>query len=134
MSHDDDDEKQSEEWERLYNRVKSLLAEVGVDDAFGRGDYLLVDDNYGWRRIKIEAQRLIVFRLDVVTALRALLDDMPGWEIVVAVDVPEHEQDWPVMGLTIRRHEIIDGLQREFLPPEFADLHYPGGRPGTGYD
>ena len=55
-------------------------------------------------------------------------------EIVVAVDVPEHEQDWPVMGLTIRRHEIIDGLQREFLPPEFADLHYPGGRPGTGYD
>ena len=32
----------------------------------------------------------------------------------------------PPMGLIIANDEIIDDLQREFLPPEFHDLTYPG--------
>jgi hypothetical protein len=38
------------------------------------------------------------------------------------------------MGNTIRRHEIIDGLQRQYLPTRFRNFEIPGSRPGTGYD
>jgi hypothetical protein len=38
------------------------------------------------------------------------------------------------MGVTVRRHEIIDGLLRKYLPEPFRFLKIPGSRPGTGYD
>jgi hypothetical protein len=38
------------------------------------------------------------------------------------------------MGLTIRAHEIIDGLQREFFPKEFRIFSYEDARPGTERD
>jgi len=37
------------------------------------------------------------------------------------------------MGITIRKHEIIDGLRRDVLPPEFKNFKIPGSRPDTGY-
>jgi hypothetical protein len=62
------------------------------------------------------------------------LNDFPEWEIIVVVDIPGKERVWPPMGLTIRKHEIVDRLQREFLPVEFRSLAYKDSRPGTGFD
>ena len=70
----------------------------------------------------------------LVRMLRMLLDDLPDWEIVIAVDVPGTENSWPRMGLIIRKHEIVDGLQRVHFPPEFQKVRFEGSRPGTGYD
>jgi hypothetical protein len=39
-----------------------------------------------------------------------------------------------MMGLTIRDHEIIDGLQRQYFPREFQSIRYRGSRPGTERD
>jgi hypothetical protein len=50
------------------------------------------------------------------------------------VDVLQKWGAWPPMGVTIRSQEMIDGLQRQYLPPEFQDFKIPGSRPGTGYD
>ena len=133
MNEEDDDERQSEEWESLYEKVVGLLQRFGVEDPFGKGDYLVVDDNYGWRRQKIEIHNLKMLTVEIVKALQALLKDYPNWAIVMAVDIPGKEH-WPLMGFTIRSHEIIDGLQRKFLPEEFRFLKIPGSRPGTGYD
>jgi hypothetical protein len=131
---DGPNDTQAEEWERLYERVTKLLARYGKEDAIGNGDYLVVDDNYGWRRSQVEIHNLKMLNPEVVIGLRDLLSDMLGWEITVTVDVPGKEGAWPVMGLTIRKHEIIDGLQRQYFPPEFQNLAYEGSRPGTGYD
>jgi hypothetical protein len=38
------------------------------------------------------------------------------------------------MGLTIRAHEIIDGLQRQYFPEPYRSFRYEGSRPGTEYD
>lgn len=38
------------------------------------------------------------------------------------------------MGLIIRRDEIVDGLQRGYLPAEFQKVVFEGSRTGTGYD
>lgn len=58
----------------------------------------------------------------------------PGWEIVVAVVHRPNYKDWPKMGLYIRPHEIIDGLQRQYFPKEFRDIAYDGARRGTEND
>ena len=104
------------------------MARWGVDEPL-----LIVDDNYGWRRQKVEVHNLKMLKAEIVKALQALLKDFPNWTIVMAVDIPGKEH-WPVMGFTIRPHGIIDGLLRKVLPEEFLFLKIPGSRPGTGYD
>jgi hypothetical protein len=49
--------------------------------------------------------------------------------IVIAVDVPGKENEWPSMGLVVRHQEIVDGLKREYFPSEFQNIQYEGSRP-----
>lgn len=126
-------DQQGAEWEALYAEIKTVLAPWGVEDAFGKGDYLIVDDNYGWNGQKIEIHSVRMLKVPIIEHLHALLNSFPDWQIVIAVDIPGKEH-WPLMGVTIRKHEIIDGLRREVLPAEFEDFKIPGSRPGTGYD
>lgn len=128
------DEQQVETWDRLYEQVTGLLARHGKEDSSGVADYWVNADNYGWRRISIGVNNLKMLSPDIVKSLRSLLSELPGWEITLAVDLLEKEKTWPLMGLTIRKHEIIDGLQRQYFPAEFQNLKYEGSRPGTGYD
>lgn len=71
--------------------------------------------------------------MEIIKTLQGLLKDFPNWTIIMAVDVLGKEH-WPSMGVTIRAHEIIDDLLRQYLPEEFRFLKIPGSRPGTGYD
>jgi hypothetical protein len=128
------DEKQVSIWDRLYEQVTVLLARHGMEDSVGKGDYWVVDDNYGWRRSQVEIHNLNMLRPEIVNALRSLLTDLPDWEITVTVDIPGKENTWLVMGLTIRKLEIIDGLQRQYFPKEFQGWQYAGSKPGMGYD
>jgi hypothetical protein len=128
------DEKQVSIWDRLYEQVTVLLARHGMEDSVGKGDYWVVDDNYGWRRSQVEIHNLKMLRPEIVNALRSLLTDLPDWEITVTVDIPGKENTWLVMGLTIRQLEIIDGLQRQYFPKEFQGWQYAGSKPGMGYD
>jgi hypothetical protein len=108
--------------------VTASLASRGMPS-----DYLVVDDNYGWNLQKIEIHSLKMLKVPFINELRTFLNDFLDWQIVVAVDIPGKEH-WPLMGITIRKHEIIGGLRREVLPPEFKDFKIPGSRPGTGFD
>lgn len=128
------DEQQVQTWHRLFGQVAAVLERYGHMDPSGRADYWINGDNYGWSRISVGANNLKMLNPDIVNSLRGLLSDLPEWEITVAVDMLGKESIWPNMGLTIRKHEIIDGLQRKLLPPEFAHFAYPGSRPGTGND
>jgi hypothetical protein len=46
----DSDMQQASVWEEVYRGIVSLLRKFGIEDHLGHGDYLVVDDNYGWRR------------------------------------------------------------------------------------
>jgi hypothetical protein len=127
-------DNQVKQWMSLYKRVTKLLSRYGAEDPFGEADYLVVEDNYGWWRITIEVHNLKMLQPNIIESLRALLSKLPNWEIVVAIDVPGKEKAWPTMGLTVRHHEIIDGLQRKFFPAEFQQLQYSDSRLGTGYE
>lgn len=131
---DNEQPEQEREWGALFDHIRDVLQRFGREDSFGKGDYLLVDDNYGFHRHTVELQNLGLLQPALVKSLHGLLRKFPQWEIVIAVDIPGKEGVWPPMGLTIRWHEIIDGLRRDFLPPEFQTLKFEGSRPGTGYD
>lgn len=129
-----EDELRDKIWDDLYRRMVEVLSRYGREDAVGEGDFWVVDDNYGWRRHTVNVFDLKMLNPVIVSELRNLLDDISDWAIVLALDVPGKEGEWPHMGLIIRKREIIDGLRRELLPEPYRSMVIPESRPGTGYD
>ena len=128
-------EEQLKVLERLSDRVDKLLSHYGkADSRFDDGDYLLFGDYWGFPQLKVSIGNLGLLEPGVVKQLQKIVTEFPGWEIVVAVAVRGHYDDWPDMGLIIRGNEIIDGLQRRYFPKEFQNLNYEGSRPGTEND
>jgi hypothetical protein len=115
--------EQCREWAILYDQIKSVLQQYGQenDDGTGEKDYLLVDDNLGWYKHRIESNKLELVQPVVVKSLQKLLVGYPNWEIIVALG--------NFGGLVIRDDEIMDGLRRENLPKEFQTIEYEGSRP-----
>jgi hypothetical protein len=128
----EDEIVQDQIWKRLLLSVRQLLAKFGKENALGDADFLLVEDNYGTLRVTVSLQNLKMLEPKIVASLRSLLADLPDWEIVMLIDVPEKK--WPPMGVTIRKHIVIDGLRREILPAHFQSIQYADSRPGTGFD
>jgi hypothetical protein len=113
--------EQCREWALLYDQIKAVLQQYGEPDEAGeQKDYLLVDDNLGYRH-RIETAKPELVRPDVVKSLQKLLIGFPNWEIVIALG--------EFGGLIICDDVIIDGLRRENLPPEFQAIEYEGSRP-----
>ena len=130
----ENDAERDHTWGQLYNGIVGLLRRHGKESPTGDGDFWVLDDNYGWCRHTIFLFNLKMLNLDVIARLKQLLDNRSGWEIVLAIDVPGRERDWPPMGVTIRSHEIVDGLSRDHLPEPYRSLVISGSRPGSGYD
>jgi hypothetical protein len=120
----EDDEKQDREWEALHARLQRCLSAWGTEDPFGHGDYLIVDDNYGYRRHTVEVHQLHMLRPEIVKQVHGILREFPGWEVVISVDVPGTEHTWPRMGLTLDPSKIVDNLRREYLPKEAQNYRY----------
>jgi hypothetical protein len=121
-------------WQELYNKIVAFVGQYGRQQATTGGDFWVLADDYGWPRHTVFFYDLKMLDATIVTGLRALLRDLPNWEIVIALDIPGKENEWPPMGITIRRNEIVDGLVRALLPAPYNALIIPDSRPGTGYD
>jgi len=122
-------EEQERQWTELYHRIRAVLQRYGEEDVAGeRKDYHLIDDNLGFHRHKIETEELKFIMPIVVKSLQKLLIGYPNWEIVMAIASPDKKMR-PHMILVIRGDEIIDGLQRQYLPDELRSIQYEGSRP-----
>jgi hypothetical protein len=127
---------ESRVFDRLYPLVEKLL------EGFGRpkylpgqppGDFTVHGDYSGHPQIVVFVSNLEMLRPVIVGDLQRLIKDYPGWQISMTVAMQAH-RDWPRMGLYIRPHEIIDGLQRQYFPKDFQNIQYEGVRRGTAYD
>lgn len=122
-------------FEALYERVSEVLQPFGIPDSLTRhGDYTVEADYLGASELVVLVGNLAMLAPNIIDSLHDVIKEFPGWQIVMTVAVRGHYDDWPNMGLYIRPHEIIDGLQRQYFPKEFRDLEYPGARRGTAYD
>ena len=122
----DSDATQEAEWTILRDQITNYLDHLGRKDAFRNGDYWLVDDNWGWRRHQLEIQTFRLLDPQIVKSLQRLLAQFPKWTISIRIDVPGTEQTWPAMGLIIRAGEIVDQLQRAYLPEVFRSMKFRG--------
>jgi hypothetical protein len=115
--------EQDREWAILYDKMKSVLLQYGeADDGAQQKDFLLVGENLGLFRHRVETNKLQLVQPVVVKSLQNLLTEYPNWEIVIALGRE-------FGGLVIRDDEIMDGLRRENLPEEFKIIEYEGSRP-----
>lgn len=134
-----DDEKFHQErlraFDLLVSGVVSVLERFGRHDSLiATGDFAVNGDYCGYPQVKVSVRKLDLLRSPIIKELQAVAREFPNWEIVIAVAVRGHYDDWPDMGLYIRSHEIIDGLQRQYFPEEFQTIAYDGSRPGTEHD
>ena len=116
MANVEKETEQAQIWEQLYERLRALLLTLGSEDYRETADCWVDDDNLGTPQQKVYIRNLSLLRPAVVASLQRLLADFPEWEIMVGVSVPGQGRGWPSMGLTIRAHEIVDGLQRQYFP------------------
>jgi hypothetical protein len=131
------DERQLQIFENLRDRAFALLEQFG-ESGYQRhdvaADYSVEGDFTGYPEVVVYVDNLKMLRPPVINALQALIKEYPGWQITVTVTVRGHYDDWPNMGLYVRPHEIIDGLQRQYFPAEFQHIEYDGARKGTACD
>lgn len=126
--------EQDEIWQWLHDQLRSYFRSRGVEGASDDCDFMIVEDNYSWPVHFVYILNLDLLDLASISYARGLLADLPGWTIAFVVDVVGKETEWPRMGVTIRQHEIIDSLQREFLPASFQAFVIPDSRREAGRD
>jgi hypothetical protein len=127
-------EQQLDVFERVADEVDTVLEQYGSRDSLELGDYSIYDGYWGFPQVKVSVSNLKMLEPAIIEKLQQVVRKFPGWEIVVAVALRDHYDDWPEMGLYIRPHEIIDGLQRQYFPKEFQSLRYDGARRGVASD
>jgi hypothetical protein len=129
---DDEDRRYDEQYEifeRLRVRIDDLLEQYGRPDTLsGLGDYSAHDDFRQSPQVKVSVGNLDLLRPSIVYQLQGIVSDFPEWEIVYAVALEDHLEDWPNMGLYIRGNEILDTLQRQYFPEEYRDVQYSDSR------
>lgn len=112
------------DWKVLHDRISKVLDNFGRKDAFGRGDYWLLDEDWGWFVHQVEFSTLEILRPHVILALQQVISSYPDWEIPVRLCIPEKREIWPGMGIIVHSDEIIDELRRDLLPPEFSEMTF----------
>jgi hypothetical protein len=113
-------------WQSVHDKATVALDAFGTKDYRGRADYWIVDDDWGPDLLQVEINNLRMLQRDAVGALKRVLDDYPGWQIIVRVFARKGESPLPQMGLLISDGRVFDHLKRDFLPTEFRQLTYEG--------
>jgi hypothetical protein len=116
-------------WQRLFRKVDTILGAHGQRGYRDGADYWIVDDDWGWDAVQVEMSNLDLLRNDLIDKLQTALRRDPDWRIMIGVYPREKSPGAPGMGLTIYCDEIVDELQRDFLPARFRDVVF--GRLGS---
>lgn len=107
-----------EEWAALYESLRAALAKLGREDAFGDGDYWLVDDDYGGVAQKLCVHRLAFLDSSLVTTIQAVLTRFPGWHVLVQLEAEIDGHPTPPEGIVIYPNHVEQHWDRSV----FADV------------
>jgi hypothetical protein len=113
-------------WQSLHDKATAALDAFGTKDYRGRADYWIVDDDWGPDLLQVEIKNPRMLQRDAIGALKRVLDDFPGWQIIVRVFARKGEAPLPAMDLLISDGRVFDHLKRDYLPAEFRQLTYEG--------
>ena len=113
-------------WRRLYDRAKVALDRFSQQEDGGKPGYWIVSDDWGPDFLQIEVTDFRLLQRDAVGALKQVLDDFPGWQIIMRIFALDTEPPLPRMGLLISDGQVFHDLKREYLPEEVQHITYEG--------
>ncbi|MET3442954.1 hypothetical protein ABIC94_003743 [Variovorax paradoxus] len=90
-----------DEWQTLYRSLGATLSRFGEEDAYGKGDYWIVDDDYGDTSHKVCVSRLAFITPELVAAVQRSLSDVPHWRVLLQVDEEVNGLPASSTGLTV---------------------------------
>lgn len=96
-----------QEWEALYAEIRATLAALGREDAFGEGDFWVVDDDWGGFRHKVCVTRLAFLTPSLAQAVQGVLRRMHlPWEVILALDFPDAARPPDGEGVLVSKSSI----------------------------
>ncbi len=83
------------EWKVLEERLHAVLARYGMNDAFGEGDFFLVDDQAGECAHKLELQNCSLLTRDLAKDVQAALAGLKhDWSLFVTLHFDKAPLKW----------------------------------------
>lgn len=80
-------EEREQQWTSLYETLRQTLAPLGTENAFGEGDYWLVDDDYGDTAQKVCVWRPSFLTTEVVKLTQKALSKYNQWRVMVQLEI-----------------------------------------------
>lgn len=102
----EEETKRSEEWISLYSALCAALSHLGAEDAYGDGDYWIVDDDYGHQSHKVCISRLDFITPELIAAVQLTLKDLPHWEVLLQIDEEVNGSRASSTGLTVHHDRV----------------------------
>lgn len=114
------EDEREQQWQSLYEALGKVLALFGIENPFGEADYWLVDDDYGDTTHKVCVHRLSFLRPEVITAIQESLKRLPGWRVIVQLEIEIDGAADASSGFVIYPEKIEPHWEKD--APAFADL------------
>ena len=112
-----------ERWQRLYDRLCSILSEFGVEDAYGDGDFFVVDDFYvDQQKVYITSWHML--ERPFIGSISALVSgEFPEFEVLVQISARTSDGErCGARGVIVRSQGIEDCIDRSKLPAGMRDF------------
>lgn len=115
------DAVQEREWQTLYKELTGLLERHGKQDAHGRGDFWIVDDNYGSTQHKVCVTRLSFLTRPIAADVQRLLRNYTlGWEVLFSLDDEKMRPTPDDLGVSVRKTDIRECWSSERMRKAFG--------------
>ena len=110
-------EEQCREWRRFYDDLLDIVEKYGVNNAFGDGDFWVLDDNMGGATQVLYVFDIAALRKPLVAELMPLLGSKyAGWEIMVVLNVKgPNGDDVPPEGMILHGNFIEEFWDKDLL-------------------
>jgi hypothetical protein len=113
-----DDAERRKRWEILYEKLSQSLGALGQENAFGDGDFWIVDDDYGDTAHKLCVTRLSFLRPQVIKAIQSSLRSYSDWCVLAQMETEHNGEKLPPEGLMI----YADRVEQHWDKARFASL------------
>jgi hypothetical protein len=118
---------QESEWQSLYFELGHILAATGRENAFGDGDFWIIDDNYGSFQHKVCVTQVAFLTPEIAASVQRLLTARyPKWEVLFSLDGPSIRPTPDDMGITVRASGVKEfWSRRRMAKAHFGEFRWP---------
>jgi hypothetical protein len=113
-----DDAERRKRWEILYEKLSKSLGALGQENAYGNGDFWIVDDDYGDTAHKLCLTKLSFLQPQVIKAIQSSLRSYSDWRVLVQMEAELNGEQLPPEGLMI----YADHVEQHWDKVRFASL------------